>query len=60
MHRDRESPLGEILPYNVLIKERLDVLGLRNLGLRRKNALGLNLLRDDVIAEVDTLVTDID
>jgi hypothetical protein len=59
MHRDRKSSFREILSYNVLIKKGLDVLGLWNLRLRRQNAFSLDLLRDDVIAEIDTLVTDI-
>ena len=59
VNRDRESSLGEILSYNILIKEGLDVLGLRNLRLRGKYAFSLDLLRDYVIAEIDTLVTDI-
>jgi len=56
--RDRQDLLGALLPDHVLIEDRADFPGSRQL-VRAALGLGfLHLLADDVIAQVDALVAD--
>ena len=60
VHRDREDLLRALLPDDVLVEHRLDFA---RLGDRRRARVGLVLLdlfRDDVVAEPDALVADVD
>ena len=58
--RHRENLLRALLADDVLIEDLLDLRGLRNRGGRREGLLLVALLRDDVVAQVDALVTDVD
>ena len=60
VHRDREDLLRALLPDDVLVEDRLDFA---RLGDRRRAGVRLvllDLLRDDVVAEPDALVADVD
>src|SRR6185369_9593617 len=58
--RDREDLLRALLPDHVLIEHLLDLGGLRHRRGGRERLLLIALLRNDVVAEVDALVADID
>ncbi len=60
VHRDREDLLGAVLADHVLVERRLDVGGLGHRGRARVRLVLLDLLRDDVIAEPDALIADVD
>jgi hypothetical protein len=60
VHRDREDLLRALLPDHVLVENLLDLGRLRDGGRRRERLLLIALLRDDVVAEVDALVADVD
>src|SRR6185436_17833681 len=57
--RDRERPLGRLLADDVLLEEVVDLLGLRQLVELQVRGLG-ELFLDDLVAEVDALVADVD
>src|SRR3712207_1587335 len=57
--RDRERALGLLLPDDVLLEEVVDLLGLRQLVELEVRRLR-ELLLDDLVAEVDALVADVD
>src|SRR5262249_7357116 len=60
VHRHREDLLGAILPHHVVVEHRLDLV---RLGRARRLAARLLLavlLGDDVVAELDALVADVD
>src|SRR5690606_23566205 len=57
--RDREDLLGEVLPDHVLVEEGLDLRG-RGQGHLGAPLVPLVLLRDDVVAQLDALVADVD
>src|SRR5439155_12100385 len=57
--RDREDLLRALLPDDVLVQHRLDLGGLRQAP-DLAALLLFPLLRDDVVAELDALVTDVD
>ncbi len=57
--RDRERPLGPLLPDHVLVEDVLDLRGRGNLGDAIRN-LALLVLRQDLIAERDALIADVD
>jgi hypothetical protein len=57
--RDREDLLRPFLPDHVVVEDRLDLGGLRHrVGTRRRFVL-LYLLGDDVVAEGDALIADV-
>jgi len=56
---DREHLLREVLPDHVVIEERLDLERRGQRDLRLALFL-LVLFRDDVVAELDALVADVD
>ena len=60
VHRDREDLLRAVLPDDVLVEDRLDVRRLRDRGRAGVRLVLLDLLRDDVVAEPDALVADVD
>ena len=60
VYRDREDLLRAVLADHVLVEDRLD---LRRFGKRRagrERVLAVHLLGDDVVAEADALVADVD
>jgi hypothetical protein len=59
VHRDRQDLLGGFLTDHVLVQERVDLLGLGELLELELGGLG-QLLLDDLVAQVDALVADID
>jgi hypothetical protein len=57
--RDRERALGGLLADDVLLEDRVDLLRLRQvLDVERRRAG--QLLVDDLVAEIDALVADVD
>src|SRR5205823_8857114 len=56
---DREDLLRALLPDHVLVEDLLDLRGLRDRGRRGETLLLVTLLGDDVVAEVDALVADV-
>jgi hypothetical protein len=56
---DREGPLGALLADDVLVQDRVDLLRLRQ-ALQLECRRRLKLLVDDLVAEIDALVADID
>ncbi len=54
-----ENPLGLVLPDNVTIEELEDLVGLGQLGEAHLFGVG-KLLLDDLIAQLDAFVTDVD
>ncbi len=56
---DREGPLGRLLADDVLLEEVEDLLRLRQLDHGDLGGLG-ELLLDDLVAEIDALVADVD
>src|SRR3712207_9112202 len=56
---DRERALGLVLADHVLLEEVVDLLGLRQLVELQVRGLR-ELLFDDLVAEVDALVADVD
>src|ERR671918_166060 len=59
VHRDREDLLGLLLPDDVVVQELVDLTGLGELLELQLGGLG-QLLLDDLVAQVDALVTDVD
>jgi len=59
VHRDREDLLGALLADDVLIEDGLDLGGLGEAA-QLARLLLFPLLRDDVVAELDALVADVD
>src|SRR5206468_3141967 len=57
--RDRERTLGLVLADDVLLQEVVDLLGLGQLVELEVRGLG-ELFLDDLVAEVDALVADVD
>ena len=57
--RDAQRLLGRLLPNHILVEELVDLLGLGQLRERRLSGLG-QFLFDDLVAEVDALVADVD
>src|SRR5581483_4446955 len=60
VHRDREDLLRPLLPDHVLIEHLPDLGRLRHRRGGSEALLLVALLRDDVVAEVDALVADVD
>src|SRR5882724_10063194 len=58
--RDRQDLLGALLADHVLVEDLLDLGRLRHRRGGREGLLLVDLLRDDVVAEVDALVADVD
>src|SRR5213080_2832483 len=58
--RNREDLLGALLPDHVLVEDLLDLGRLRHRRGGGESLLLVDLLRDDVVAEVDALVADVD
>src|SRR5690606_5620643 len=56
---DGQRPLGRLLPDNVLLEEVEDLPGLGQLDHADLGGLG-ELLLDDLVAQLDALVTDVD
>jgi hypothetical protein len=56
---DRERPLGGLLPDDVLLQDRVDLPGLRQVLQLEARGRG-ELLVDDLVAEIDALVADVD
>src|SRR5262249_8323587 len=56
----RENLLCALLSDDVLIEDLLDLRGVGNRGGRGEGLLLVTLLRDDVVAEIDALVADVD
>jgi hypothetical protein len=56
---NRESPLGALLADHVLVEDVVDLPGLREV-LELERRWGGELFIDDLVAEVDALVTDVD
>ena len=57
---DREDLLRAVLADDVLVEDRLDLGRLRDRGRAGVRLVLLDLLRDDVVAEPDALVADVD
>jgi hypothetical protein len=57
--RDREDPLRVLLTDDVVVQELVDLLGLRQLVEAQLGGL-VELLLDDLVAEVDALIADVD
>jgi hypothetical protein len=57
--RYRERALGLLLPYDVLVQYAVDLLRLRQIVDVEGRGSG-ELLVDDLVAEIDALVTDVD
>jgi hypothetical protein len=57
---DGEDLLRALLPDHVLVEDLLDLRGLRDRGRGGDGLLLVTLLGDDVVAEVDALVADVD
>jgi hypothetical protein len=57
--RHREDPLGVVLPDDVVVQEVEDLDGLGQLVEAQLTGFG-ELLLDDLVAEVDALVADVD
>ncbi len=59
--RDAQRALRRLLPDDVLLEEREDLLRLRQIELARRLFAGLGeSLFDDLVAELDALVADVD
>src|SRR5213592_2570612 len=58
--RDRQDLLGALLADHVLVEDLLDLGRLRHRRGGRESLLLVDLLGDDVVAEVDALVADVD
>jgi len=58
--RDRERLLGRLLSDHVLVEGRLDLVRGGDPGDRLRDDLALLILREDLIAERDALVADVD
>jgi hypothetical protein len=56
---DREGPLGSLLADDVLVQDLVDLDRLREV-LELEGGRGGELLIDDLVAEVDALVADVD
>jgi hypothetical protein len=56
---NRERPLGRLLPDDVLVQDRVDLLRLGE-RLELEARRGRQLLVDDLVAEIDALVADVD
>src|SRR6266508_500302 len=59
VHRHREGLLGHVLADDVLVQEVVDLPRLREFGQADVGAL-VELLLDDLVAEIDALVADVD
>ena len=59
VHRDRQDLLGALLADHVLVEDGLDLGGLRQAP-ELARLLLFPLLRDDVVAELDAFVADVD
>ena len=59
VHRDGERLLGALLADHILVEDVLDLLGRRDLCDRFRN-FALLVLRQDLVAERDALVADVD
>ena len=59
VNRDRESFLRFLLADDVIVEVSFDVDRTRNFQRRFRDLFALALFRNDVIAELDTLVTDV-
>ena len=57
---DREDLLRAVLADHVVVEDRLDLGRLRDRGRAGVRLVLLDLLRDDVVAEADALVADVD
>jgi hypothetical protein len=60
VHGDREDLLGPVLADDVLVEVGLDVLGLGHQGAGGVVVLALVLFGDDLVAQLDALVADVD
>ncbi len=60
VHGDGEDLLGALLPDDVLVEDVLDLGGLGDAGEAVALLFLLDLLGDDVVAEPDALVADVD
>ena len=59
VHRHRQDPLGALLADDVVVEERVDLVRLGELG--EGGGRGLRqLLLDDLVAQLDALVADVD
>ncbi len=58
--RDRQHALGLRLTDNVVVQERADLLGRRHAAFLATGAGTLDLLADDVVAQLHALVADED
>ena len=60
VHGDREDLLRALLADDVLVEDRLDLARLRDRRRAGVRLVLLDLFRDDVVAEADALVADVD
>jgi hypothetical protein len=60
VHRHGEDLLRAVLPHHVLVEDRLDLRGLRQRRAGLQRVFAVYLLRDDVVAQPDALVADVD
>ncbi len=60
VHRDREHLLGAFLANHVLVENRFDLARPRNAQLGVLLLFAVNLFGDDVVAQPDALVADVD
>src|SRR5579864_123596 len=59
VHRHRQRPLGLLLRYDVVVQDRVDVPRTREV-VEVELSRGGELLVDDLVAEIDALVADVD
>src|SRR5262249_55262620 len=60
MNRDRQDLLGPLLPNHVLVENSLDFRRLGHRGGLAEGLFTVGFLGNDVVAEVDTLIADVD
>jgi hypothetical protein len=59
VHGYGKDLFGSLLADHVLIQDLLDLVGLRHIRARSENFLVVALLCDDVVAEIDAFVADV-
>ena len=60
VHRHREHLLRALLTDHVLIEDLFDLGGFRERGPRLHRFVAVNLLANDVVAEVNALIANVD
>jgi hypothetical protein len=60
VNRHGQDLLGPLLPDYVLIKNSFDFRGFRHIGRRANIFVVIAFLSDDVVAEIDAFIADVD